>query len=182
MKAGAHFHQGSQRRRQRHPFHQGNRSSIARRIRRTSLISTSLLVKHNIKHVVFLCARFEAREFSEAVHPPCTTRRAMMAVEGERSSGGFFKAVQYEPLWFYSEDDHGRYRVFPKHLNDLVEQEYQKWLREGMPLGFVTTFVWQGSGGTTDYEIYFSTMVQKNLRKDTARPVKRCLQPLGGTA
>ena len=91
--------------------------------------------------------------------------------------GGMFACQPVEAVWLVAEDDRGRFRKFPKTLNDMVEAKYREWKRIGMPPGFVVAYSWPNSSLTSsaDYEITFEDMRQKNIATDTSRPVERFL-------
>ena len=78
-------------------------------------------------------------------------------------------------VWFVSEDERGRYRKFPQHLNDRVEQEFLQWKQGGSQPGFGVEYDWPNASKTSSqkYEITFEDMRQKNMNTNKIRAVER---------
>ena len=81
-----------------------------------------------------------------------------------------------KPVWFIKEDNRGRFRKFPDHLNHLVEEKFQEWTALGGPAGFVVAYSW----ASREYEITFDNMKQTNVTLNTVRSVTRATAWDGG--
>ena len=81
------------------------------------------------------------------------------------------------------EDDHGRWRDFPLHLQSEVESQFQTWKASGAPGVLVVEFVWPNAknDGFTPYEIECVNgfMRQRNKRNGHLRDVRRLVMPSG---
>ena len=102
------------------------------------------------------------------------SQTAAMSVDQQAAAGICEWCLQQElAVWMVQEDEHGRYRKFPQHLNDAVEQKYVEW-----KLGSrnnVVEYNWPNWDGTktVKYEITFDDMRQKNLSTNKVRTVER---------
>ena len=82
-------------------------------------------------------------------------------------------------VWFVSEDEHGgRYRKFPPHLNELVEEKFVQWQQGGRQPGIVVEYHWQNRSQTSSqkYEITFEDMRQVNMTTNKVRVVERYIR------
>ena len=96
---------------------------------------------------------------------------AAMNVDDD-ARAGLFQPKQGVAVWFVQEDEHGRYRKFPQHLNDQVEQKFLEWKGGG---DNVVEYHWQNLSQTSavKYEITFEDMRQKNMTTKKVRAVER---------
>ena len=81
-----------------------------------------------------------------------------------------------KPVWFIKEDNRGRFRKFPDHLNHMVEEKFQEWTALGGPAEFVVAYCW----ASREYEVTFHNMKQTNVIMSTVRSVTRITAWEGG--
>ena len=81
-------------------------------------------------------------------------------------------------VWFVSEDEHGRYRKFPQHLNELVEEKFLQWQQGGSQPGIGVEYHWQNRSQTSShrYVITFDDMCQVNMTTNKVRAVERYIR------
>ena len=122
----------------------------------------------------------KAQSIFEPVQPHRICRKAAMNQTVAMSVDDVAAAGPSEPnpvvaVWFVSEDEHGRYRKFPQHLNDLVEEKFVQWKLDGRPPGFVVEYHWSNRSETSShkYWITFENMRQTNMNTTKVRVVER---------
>ena len=86
-------------------------------------------------------------------------------------------------VWMVQEDDHGRWRKFPPHLNAVAERMYVEW-KLGFSPNNVMEYQWQNAAQTKSvtYEITFHDMLQKNMSTNKVRAVERYVRFQGKVA
>ena len=107
------------------------------------------------------------------------SQTAAMSVDQDAAAGVCGWWLQQEvAVWMVQEDEQGRYRKFPQHLNDAVEQKYVEWKLGG---DNVVQYDWQNAAKTSSvkYEIMFDDMRQKNMTTMKVRAVERYLRSEG---
>ena len=102
------------------------------------------------------------------------SQTAAMSVD-DVAVAGPFEPNPVVAVWFVSEDEHGRYRKFPQHLNVLVEQQFVQWKQSGSPPDSGVEYYWTNAIKTRvqKYEITFDDMCQKNTATNKVRSVER---------
>ena len=105
------------------------------------------------------------------------SQTAVMSVD-DVAVAGPFEPNPVVAVWFVSEDEHGRYRKFPQHLNDLVEEKFVQWKQGGSQPGIVVEYHWQNRSQTScqKYEITFEDMRQMNTTTNKVRAVERYIR------
>ena len=98
-----------------------------------------------------------------------------MSVDQDAAAGFCAWCLQQEvAVWMVQEDDQGRWRKFPPHLNAAAERMYVEW-KLGFSPNNVMEYQWQNAAQTKSvtYEITFHDMLQKNMSTNKVRAVER---------
>ena len=103
---------------------------------------------------------------TERLGLPCCGPRGMADADATMGNGPPVwliteePAEPAEPVWLIQEDNAGRLRKSPKHLNNLVEDKFQEWKEIGKLVEFVVAYCW---GGTRRAQSLLDSTISRSI-------------------